>query len=81
MRGRVGNGAKGRVAEFFPIDTNPSNGRRDNVYVMQRCAHPHSQHYEIPNIHAYYSIVTYVYPASNAGGGDGWIRKKELSYW
>src|SRR5580765_5842188 len=29
--------------------------------------HPHSQRYEIPNIHTYYSIVTCVSPVSNTG--------------
>jgi hypothetical protein len=43
---------------------------------MQRCTHSHSQHHEIPNIHAYYSIMTCVSPASNAGGSEvGWSVK------
>jgi hypothetical protein len=34
------------------------------VYVMQHCTHPRFQRYEIPNIHAYYSDMRCVSPAS-----------------
>ena len=44
------------------------------MYVLQQCTHSHFQRYEIPNSHAYYSIMTCVSPASNTGGSEGAMR-------
>jgi hypothetical protein len=41
-----------------------SNGRGDNVYVMQRCTHPRFIHCEIGHIHTAKRAMTCVSPAS-----------------